>query len=230
MLKCPACEIPLCQMQYEGVPVRVCPDCRGALVDGGRLKCVERRREAHWTDSQKREIEEEVAAAPSRPPVRCPRCLAPMKIIPLKMGGGKVRVDFCSVCNLYWFDRGELELVQILYEKMEGSRTFADRDRLERAALGEIQMRQQFEDDVADMDRTEIQGLAGAGLLVGVAEAMARCASESLQKGMEVTDRRTRAVNFMVAAVAILLAVAAALAAYYLWWPLRILWESMETP
>jgi Zn-finger nucleic acid-binding protein len=134
MLQCPACHIPLCRIEYENVPVHICPDCRGALVDMMRFRTITVRREKTWTDDQKRQIEAETSAQVPQGD-KCPKCLAPMKGTAVPMGGLSFRVDVCRPCELLWFDRGQLDLAQILYEKEQDSLTPEERLDIGGAAL-----------------------------------------------------------------------------------------------
>jgi Zn-finger nucleic acid-binding protein len=143
MMKCPSCQVPLCRLEYEGVPIHVCPDCRGSLVDAQRFRAIERRRERTWTDEEKSGIAASVArTGPSRS-VRCPGCLAKMAHLSVPMGGSAFRIGFCGSCNLLWFDRGEMDLAQILYEKEQDSLTAEERERVAGAALRRLPVREE---------------------------------------------------------------------------------------
>ena len=42
---CPGCASVLCRVEYEGVYIEACPDCKGEWVEGNRLRCIESQRE-----------------------------------------------------------------------------------------------------------------------------------------------------------------------------------------
>jgi Zn-finger nucleic acid-binding protein len=42
-----------------------------------------------------------------------------MQRVAVRAGGQVIVVDFCAKCGAYWFDRGELDMVQILAEKQD---------------------------------------------------------------------------------------------------------------
>jgi hypothetical protein len=49
-------------------------------------------------------------------PSRCPLCDAPMRRAPWSLAY-PLPTDFCGACDLHWFDRDELEVLQILVER-----------------------------------------------------------------------------------------------------------------
>ena len=141
MLQCPVCRIPLCRIEYENVPIHICPDCRGSLVDMMRFRAIAVRREKTWTEPQKRRIEAETAAqAPMPLGQQCPKCLMPMKATAVPMGGSAFRIEVCQPCELLWFDRGQLDLAQILYEREQDALSPEDRGRVGGAARVRLPM------------------------------------------------------------------------------------------
>ncbi len=131
--ECPNCRVPLARIQYEGVAIERCPACGGCYMKPDQLQRILVREEYDVPESVKR-------LARYLPDVRgaervvkrfdamkchwlkdrqCPEC-----------GGGVARrfytpaylveVERCMLCGLTWLDRGELELLQCLYE--EGAR------------------------------------------------------------------------------------------------------------
>jgi Zn-finger nucleic acid-binding protein len=138
VLICSTCNIPLCRIEYEGVTVHVCPDCRGALGESVGLGTIVRRRERTWAGEEKRRIETQVLEAPVRDPYRCPRCLMKMQQMGMQMQRGRVVLDYCKPCRLYWFDRGELELAQILFEQQQDSQTPEEQKKTEVQASAEM--------------------------------------------------------------------------------------------
>ena len=46
----------------------------------------------------------------------CPFCDAPMRRAPWSLAY-PLPTDFCAACDLHWFDRDELEVLQILVER-----------------------------------------------------------------------------------------------------------------
>ena len=128
-VSCPTCAASLREVDYEGARVAACGSCGGCLVSDDALKRILARREVGFTDDQRR-LAEDVATSgderrraarsgqrkPGARLVRCPRCTRTM------MRGHfnyehALEVDRCTICDLVWFDRDELEALQILTER-----------------------------------------------------------------------------------------------------------------
>lgn len=155
MFRCPVCDIPLCMMTYEGVTLRLCPDCRGALVRTDRFEVIQQRREQPWAPHEAEALRQRIASAKPRPePLRCPKCLLTMDEGPLRVGEGQIRVDACDRCGLYWFDPGELDLAQILFEKERDSRSDEDLDRIERAVVAQMELGDHLAETARDAEET----------------------------------------------------------------------------
>ena len=150
MQLCPSCNIPLCRADYEDVTVHLCPDCRGALVEALRLGTIKRRRVRRWSAGERKSAASRALQSDRAETVRCPKCLARMVKEAVPLGEGAFRVDQCDACRLFWFDAGELELVQMLYEKEQDGRTPEDWERLERVAVARMQMAADKEPPVPD--------------------------------------------------------------------------------
>ena len=48
--KCPRCRVPLAETFYEGVAIKLCPRCRGKLVDEGMMDRVIARKEVAFSE------------------------------------------------------------------------------------------------------------------------------------------------------------------------------------
>lgn len=112
--KCPSCQVALVKEDYESVWVLRCPSCRGTLISRERLERVERD-PARPVPLLKKEARAE-HAGDREGPVACPRCHAIMDKQTVTRGSAALHFDFCSACDLYWLDGGELALAQLLYE------------------------------------------------------------------------------------------------------------------
>jgi Zn-finger nucleic acid-binding protein len=126
MTKCPSCKLPLCRVEYEGQAVFVCPDCRGAMVEAARFRAIERCQDQPRTEAELRAAAEAAKAADRIGPLRCPRCLIHMEKVREQVAGATFHVDLCRRCLVLWFDRGELELAQAVFEK--SGRTFTSKE------------------------------------------------------------------------------------------------------
>ena len=124
---CPRCRIPLAEVFYEGVGVRVCGRCRGRLVDAGSVDRIVARRELAFSEPlrekarrfretavrnplKRQKIESALAAD-----VPCPACGYRMAARPYNYQYF-VPVDKCLSCSKIWFDADELEILQVLIE------------------------------------------------------------------------------------------------------------------
>lgn len=129
---CPSCGAGLSLADYEGMDVLVCRACGGRLVSSDQASKILARREASFTDAQQRLADTLVAVgdrlrraavlAHGRPGVAlalCPRCHAPMMRRHYDYDYA-VEVDRCLTCDLIWFERDELEALQILVERATG--------------------------------------------------------------------------------------------------------------
>ena len=91
-----------------------CPQCSGIWVDKNVAFAVSR-------DSAV-EVEsdvglEEISTKPREGPILCPRCAA---CLTEQTGGGLpkgLRVDYCTGCHGFWFDKGELMIYKSYLEE-----------------------------------------------------------------------------------------------------------------
>jgi Zn-dependent protease with chaperone function/Zn-finger nucleic acid-binding protein len=126
---CPSCGAALERATYEGLDLLVCRRCGGRLASTDQISRVLARRELRFTPEQQRMADyvaengdrirraallargkRDVALVP------CPRCGQTM------MRGHynyefAVEIDRCALCDLTWFEKDELEVLQILVER-----------------------------------------------------------------------------------------------------------------
>jgi len=112
---CPKCREPLIVVEYEGVEVDHCPDCRGTWFDAGELELV--------TELAGVAPARLVAALRSdvglkRSTRRCPRCRRRMRTFTVGQSPS-IELDRCPAGHGIWLDAGELAAVV---------RAFAPRD------------------------------------------------------------------------------------------------------
>lgn len=124
---CPRCHIPLRENYYEGVPLKICPDCGGKLIDAAVMERIIARKEVAFSDHLKakaRDFEENFLFDPvlrkkihadKSPKITCPNCGAKMRPRPYNYQY-VIPVDKCLSCDKIWFDADELEILQILIE------------------------------------------------------------------------------------------------------------------
>lgn len=150
-MKCPTCKIPLCRIDYEGLPVHTCPDCGGTLVPAPRLASIQDRRVIEWTDERRREAVAEANLADRPEPIRCPLCSLRMGKRLIAFGKAGLRLDVCDDCEATWFDRGELELAQVFQEDHEDT---LDPDLRARRAAALLQFEEQVRHDRREFHQT----------------------------------------------------------------------------
>jgi Zn-dependent protease with chaperone function/Zn-finger nucleic acid-binding protein len=131
-MACPSCGASLARADYEGLRVIVCPSCGGRLVSTAEIGKIMARREVALTDGQVRladlltvsgdELRRAARVARGRPSVAlvpCPACGRTMMRRHYSYEHA-VEVDYCSICDLYWFEKDELEALQVLAERQAG--------------------------------------------------------------------------------------------------------------
>ena len=129
---CPACGASLGRADYEGLGLIVCASCGGRLVTSDEVGKLLARREAAFTPEQERLADLLVATGderrlaavrgrgrPTVALVACPRCARSMVRRHYSYEYA-VEVDYCSICDLYWFEKDELEALQVLAERATG--------------------------------------------------------------------------------------------------------------
>ncbi len=126
---CPSCGAGLVTASYEGLQVIVCSTCGGRLVGTAQVGKLLARREIAFTDDQRRladwltasgdQLRQAALAARGRyevPLVPCPRC-AKLMMRRHYSYEHAVEVDYCSICDLFWFEKDEIEALQLLVER-----------------------------------------------------------------------------------------------------------------
>ena len=128
-MTCPSCGDTLQPSDYEGVALFVCRGCGGRLASTDQVRRIAARREVAFSEEQHRladlvlargdQLRRAALLERGRGGVRlvpCPRCGTTMMRRHYSYEHA-VEVDFCSACDLYWFEKDELEVLQILLER-----------------------------------------------------------------------------------------------------------------
>jgi len=139
MPKCPKCNVPLCRVENQGVPLHTCPDCGGELIEDLRLGAIERRGNPDWTETEKDAFCRLADQSNDLNEVLCPRCSRVMRKF-LFRNYANLQVDQCPECRCYWLDAGEMEKMQILYGETRANFTEEDWVILEKRARTEMAM------------------------------------------------------------------------------------------
>ncbi len=125
---CPVCGQPLVAENYEGTQVFQCRFCAGTLVEVGKItriiartgrarpcsgriqalaRTVVQENQARYTQQMLKGGRKTV------PLLSCPKCKNPMSRV-FYSAALMIEVDRCSFCELTWFDRDELGMLQCL--------------------------------------------------------------------------------------------------------------------
>ena len=127
---CPTCSQSLVTESYEGTQVFQCRFCAGTLVEDGKIAriiartgrdrpCSERIQALARTvvqENQARHTMQMLKGGRNTVPLfPCPKCKNPMSRS-FYSAAHMINVDRCSFCELTWFDRDELEMLQCLIE------------------------------------------------------------------------------------------------------------------
>ncbi len=130
--RCPRCFIHIKEGFYEGIAVKVCPQCSGKLVDSTAMPRIITRKEVGFSESlikKAQEFKEKFMLNPSNTTkiggkqqrrLFCPNCGGQMLARPYSYQYF-IPVDKCFSCQKIWFDADELEILQILIEKRKSS-------------------------------------------------------------------------------------------------------------
>ena len=137
---CPRCGGALHELVYEGSAVIECPVCGGVGATGPQVEAILARRDWGFTPEQLRmaDVFERLHGAARRQDAladgarrprfslswaveeaeasSCPLCEEPMRRAPWSLAY-PLPAEYCAGCDLHWFDRDELEVLQILVER-----------------------------------------------------------------------------------------------------------------
>jgi len=139
-MKCPVCHILLCRIERGGVPISVCPECWGALVEYDRFRSM-RKMQAGAAAAQGTQREPaEPRGTDHVEPLRCPRCLAKMAKVKQGTQAAPFHLDVCVPCGMIWFDKGELEVAEAALGRPGAPQASADEDLALRKALAEFEL------------------------------------------------------------------------------------------
>jgi heat shock protein HtpX len=126
--KCPRCRILLRGDFYEGVAIKICPQCSGKLVDSTFKERIITRKEVKFSEylvQKAKDFRKNFMQNPTQikkiafeksKKISCPHCGSRMVARPYSLGY-VIPVDKCMSCYKIWFDADELEILQILIEE-----------------------------------------------------------------------------------------------------------------
>jgi Zn-finger nucleic acid-binding protein len=123
-MKCPRDGGPLATSVYEAdIEVDTCAKCKGVWLDSGELEAIQETLERDYSaalasphDSLKESVD--AAAQSQRSPIQCPKCAAEMTVRPYGMGSWVV-IDTCPAGCGVWLDEGELQALEMFFERSQ---------------------------------------------------------------------------------------------------------------
>jgi Zn-finger nucleic acid-binding protein len=122
-MNCPRCSVPLATKTYEAdVAVDACPKCGGLWLERGELTRIAEVVERDYSDKlvepdYTADESFELARQKSRPDIRCPKCGDETSKSECRWGS-LVLMDVCASCGGMWLDRGEVQTLEIFFERM----------------------------------------------------------------------------------------------------------------
>ena len=125
---CPVCQTPLQDSFYEGVQTKTCPLCSGRLVRVEDIEKILSRQEYDFSPGLKEKASfyqdalfnpgKRASVFPEKKPLLCPQCGLQLAVKPFNYYY-VFPVCKCYKCQLIWFERDELEVLQILFQGRE---------------------------------------------------------------------------------------------------------------
>ena len=150
-MNCPSCKLKLDRIEYEGLNIRQCNDCRGHLLTASRLKSIQSRRRNSEDDLLDKVVAEGVDTVDN---LRCPACSRRMEKQRKKIGSLSFYIDHCRGCEHIWLDRGELAKLQVAFEySAKGEEAERFRQRLANMSVEE---KAAFDQRVANLPEVNI--------------------------------------------------------------------------
>ena len=121
-MKCPLDGHELARQRYEAdIDIDKCPECGGIWLDHKELERIQDTREHDYSDEIKQipnlvNQAYAMALARSKPTVQCPSCGQEME---RREHGScsQVMIDVCSSCRGIWLDNGEINALEIFFER-----------------------------------------------------------------------------------------------------------------
>jgi heat shock protein HtpX len=125
---CPLCQHSLVAKKYEKTEIYQCSFCGGALVDDvkipriivrqdkeipERIRCMA---QTTLKENQVKQVLKNNFGKKSSQFINCPKCKSRM-MRSFYSYGYLIELDKCAICNMTWFDRDELEMLQCMIDE-----------------------------------------------------------------------------------------------------------------
>ncbi len=121
-MKCPRDETELRSRKYEAdIDVDACPSCGGIWLDKDELEVIQESKEHDYTAELGRMPELGIQAyalarQKLQQTISCPNCAAEMEGCEYARCS-QVMIDVCPKCHGIWLDKGELEALEVFFER-----------------------------------------------------------------------------------------------------------------
>ena len=106
-MDCPVCRMPMLVVEYEGVELDHCLECRGTWFDREELELVLERMLPDAASALPADLNGLADADTDERPRRCPLCGRKMRKVRIGPGDGVI-VDLCPLREGMWFDSLEV--------------------------------------------------------------------------------------------------------------------------
>ena len=116
---CPTCKVEMDPLKYEKVTVDRCSQCEGVWLDYGELRLIATIQDKQFTEEELEAAMRADSRKTEESPVLCPRCDTRME----KRESHDTIIDMCPQGHGVWLDKGELERIQIVRERLEGRKS-----------------------------------------------------------------------------------------------------------
>lgn len=121
-MKCPKDQSILKPQTYESdIDTNTCPQCGGMWLDKGKLEAIQETLEHDYTTELARfpdlvDQAYEKARQLKLPQIYCPCCHLALE---RKEYGycSQIEIDYCPQCSGIWLDRGEIEALELFFER-----------------------------------------------------------------------------------------------------------------
>lgn len=120
-MNCPNCNLELQEKAYEGILIDVCNICGGSWLDYGELSPIIDMRQERFSEEERITTFQELGVDVSKGKLHlCPKCSQQMQKFNYAINTG-IMIDRCPKKDGLWFDKGELEKIQIVMEEHDNS-------------------------------------------------------------------------------------------------------------
>jgi Zn-finger nucleic acid-binding protein len=120
-MKCPRCSSVLCQIEYDGVNIEVCPDCKGEWLFSGELEKIVEHHDEVFTPEEIASVDavnKEVFTAEKddKDELNCPAC-GDVRMEHFNYGDTSgIILHKCTECDGIWMDKDELKKIEELVD------------------------------------------------------------------------------------------------------------------